>query len=145
MWLCLSRGSRNKCESSAGPWRNYGKDKEEEKKRTESEEEVEEATDVEGDVGDELAVLPVRLHRDPHVHRVPHPMPARASHLPLPIDRLITCFFLDSSLPRFTSPTLLLLAAAAAAARDVTCWCRPLLIFILPQLRVASVGLGRHA
>jgi len=45
---------------------------------TESEEEVEEALDVEGDVGDELAVLPVRLHRDAHVDRVPHP--AAATH-----------------------------------------------------------------
>jgi hypothetical protein len=47
--------------------------------RTESEEEVEEAADVEGDVGDELTVLPVRLHRDAHVHRAPHPA-ARARH-----------------------------------------------------------------
>ena len=49
-----------------------------EEELTESEEEVEEASDVEGYVGDELAVLPVCLHCDAHVGRVPHP--AAATH-----------------------------------------------------------------
>ncbi|RZS23072.1 hypothetical protein BHM03_00055929 [Ensete ventricosum] len=42
-------------------------------RRTELEEEVEEVADVEGDVGDELAVLPVGLDGDSHVHRVRYP------------------------------------------------------------------------
>ena len=44
--------------------------KEKSKIRTELEKEIEEATNVEGNVGDELAVLPISLHCDPYVHSV---------------------------------------------------------------------------
>ncbi|RWW16343.1 hypothetical protein GW17_00019782 [Ensete ventricosum] len=50
-------------------------------RRTELEEEVEEAADVEGDVGDELAVLPVGLDGDSHVHRVRYPPPPSPSQI----------------------------------------------------------------
>jgi hypothetical protein len=74
-----------------------------EEELTESEEEVEEASDVEGDVGDELAVLPVRLHRDAHVDRVPHP--AAATHpchllLPPPDGTRTSTHQLNCPLPR---------------------------------------------
>ena len=45
---------------------------------TELDEEVEEATNVEGNVRDEFAVLPISLHRYSHVHRVRYP--SCASH-----------------------------------------------------------------
>lgn len=39
-------------------------------RNTELKEEFEEAADVEGDIGDELAVLPIGLDGDPHVNSV---------------------------------------------------------------------------
>lgn len=78
-----------------------------EEELTESEEEVEEASDVEGDVGDELAVLPVRLHRDAHVDRVPHP--AAATH---PC-HLLRCFFLHQHQHQLNCPLPRLLLASS--------------------------------
>lgn len=40
---------------------------------TELDKEIEEAANIEGNVGDEFSVLPVRLHRYPDVHRVCNP------------------------------------------------------------------------
>lgn len=46
------------------------KSKEKSKIRTELEKEIEEATNIEGNVGDELTVLPISLHCNPYVHSV---------------------------------------------------------------------------
>lgn len=67
---------------------------------TESDEEVEEPADVEGDVGDELAVLPVRLHGDPDVDRVPHSAAATHHDGFVP---LVACL-LPPSVPDESSP-----------------------------------------
>lgn len=46
---------------------------------TELDEEFEEATDIEGNVRDKFAVLPISLHSNSHIHRVGDP--TRSGHL----------------------------------------------------------------